>query len=1038
MFTALLIVGFHSIFFLSEDLGIPFTNSSYPNQHHLLSDPDSTLFYALQAYQLAKSSDKQRVLGHAAFELGRIYYNQEQYDRAMEHFEESRAIAEQIQDVALISRSLDKKASIYLKTGDPPLALPLQQSALQHARNAQQPELLISLLRNLGYTYWLLQEYDSALHYYQQRIPLCSQQEDIQRLIEAHIDVARGFYLTRKFEACIPHYEEALRLGMQIENKTFLPNISVYLAYAYTHIGAHQKAYYTLLTSLPYLKRAQTKRELAAVYLTLGTISLQLVNIEESIQFFQQSAEICLSIKDEQRLANSLNNLGLAYYHSKNYYQSRKHLFKSQKLCIKNGYAELQAYTHDNLGKVYLALQQADSALYHYHKALQIRRQIAHPPHPNLADVHTELAKAYLFLREDVQVEHHFRESIHALGIVENDQNKSLYAVPPGNDPVSGEEYLDLMRLKGDYLGTAFTDTIAWEAGLQHYEKGIHFLLNSYVFAQDLEQSKLAWLTLYRPMFESGIELAQRLYDTTHQMAYLERGFALVEQNKALLLRQSLQETQAKASANIPDSLMTSEQVLRQALSLKETELLKAEQAKDSAKVWKIRTDLAQVRQQYFQWTKDIETTYPDYYALKYKATPVSVREIQQQLASRTGLANYFLGEKYLFSFSITRDTLLSHQYVLPDDWNTRLQTFYHALTNHDDLYSDREAAVRQTIAEQGYYFYQTLVASLLETTHQNIDKLIVVPDGALNLLPFSVLLTEQPQQLDYSTFPYLLKKLSVQYAYSANLYFQPLAPALPLVKRYAFGGFTADYSIKDSGDSMEYSLVPKARQLAKEAAGMMGGKVWENATKEIFLTHAPQCRMIHFGGHAIAGNAALSDNRLVLHANPPNDRYLYLPEIYNLNLQGTELVVLSGCDTGTGVIKSGEGVISMARSFQYAGAQNVLLTLNVIPDASTRQLLQSFYTYLDSGFTIDASLQQAKLQYISKNKDDRLLSHPLYWANIVTFGRGGEMKLDFQQDEISIFPIAIVLIVLISGGFLLWVFREKAPAKKVLHLFLR
>src|SRR5690606_324087 len=119
-------------------------------------------------------------------------------------------------------------------------------------------------------------------------------------------------------------------------------------------------------------------------------------------------------------------------------------------------------------------------------------------------------------LGEYEQVEKHIQESTYALGVLEKDDSLSIYHIPSGSTSISGEEYLDLMRLKGDYLGTAFADTTAWEAGLQHYESGIQFLLKSYVFAQELDQSKLAWLTSYRPMFESGIALAHRLYEATH------------------------------------------------------------------------------------------------------------------------------------------------------------------------------------------------------------------------------------------------------------------------------------------------------------------------------------------------------------------------------------------------------------------------------------------------------------------------------------------------------------------------------------------
>ena len=1001
-------------------------------EQHLATAPDSILYDAQQAYQLAKAYHDQQRVGHAAFRLGTVHYTQKRYDHAMQRFEEAKAIATQIQDAELSSKALDKMAAIYRKRDMPSQALPLQQKALQYAYTVQQPDLLIDLLRNSGKTYWLLQEYDSALYYYQQRIPLCTEQENIQNLIEAHTDVATVLFRLRKFDACVFHYEKSIDLIKQTNDTSQLANAYTYLANAYRLLGAHQKAYYAIHNSIPFLQEPQKRNELAAAYSTLGTISLQLANIDEAVQFFEQSLRIRNTVNDDYNIANSLINLGMAYYYLKDYQQARAYFFKAQKVIDKNSFIEVSVYTHDNLGRVYLALQQKDSALYHYHKALQMRQSIARPPHPNLADVHTELAKTYLFLGEYKQVEKHIRESTHALGVLEKDDALSIHEIPPGNASISGEEYLDLMRLKGDYLGTAFDDTTAWEAGLQHYETGIQFLLKSYVFARELDQSKLVWLTSYRPMFESGIALAHRLYEATHHISYIERAFALVEQNKALLLRQSLRENQAKASASLPDSLIDTEQSLREAISQTETDLLKIDKTQDSTQYWQLKTELTQVREQYFQWVEKVEAAYPEYYALKYDVHTISLKEIQQQLPSHTLMVNYFLGEKYLYGFGVRPDTIIYNKYALPADWHTRLQTYYRALTDHNYLIDSSEV-VKHIIAEQGHGFYQTLVSSFLENPKENIKKFIVVPDGALNLLPFSVLLTNKPQVLHYGTFPYLLKQLSVQYTYSANLYFQSIPEHLQSDKPYDFGGFSADYRVHDPTDTTKYLPLPGAQQLVEEAVGLMGGKAWKNTTKATFLTFAPQCRIVHFGGHAIAGNTNLANNCLVFHADPPQERYLYLPEIYNLNLHGTELVVLSGCNTGIGEIKSGEGLISVARAFQYAGTQNLLLALNVISDAETRQLLQSFYTHLDDGFSIEESLRRAKLEYLEDHNDDPLLSHPLYWASIITFGRDGAMTDDALLYESSIFPVVMVTIVLLTFSVLLWFFRKKRVVKKVL-----
>ncbi len=1032
MLTSLLLVFLHATFLLLPDSHAPVHRLIKSPDMHLFMPPDSSFYHVLQAYQLATANHNPQELGNAAFRLGMEYYSKNQYEKALHLFEEAEAIAKKIKDNVIRAQALDKMAAIYRKKGVPSQALPLQRMALHSAKTARKREYLISFFRNLGYNYWLLQEYDSALHYYQQRITICAEIGSLKNLVEANSDVANLLYNLSMYEACIPYYEQIRKLNTQSNNKANFTNAYSYLlAHAYTRISAHQKGYDVLFTTIPFLQKSKNYKKLVTTYSTLGTISLQLTNLNEAVHFFEKSLQLSQTINNAKETANSFLNLGIAYLHLKNYLESLKYLFASQRISNQNNLRRLQAYTHDNLGRVYLALEQTDSALYHYHKALEIRQSIARPPHPNLADVHTELGKAYLALGDYKKTQHHIQESTLALGVLEDEQSLPLHEIPPPNTPISGEEYLDLMRLKGEYLSTAFADTAAWEAGLRHYEAGIHFLLNAYVYVRELEQSKLAWLTFYRGMFEEALEVAHRLYENTGQLAYLERAFALVEQNKALLLRQSLQEAQAKASANLPDSLRAREQSFRQKTAQKETELLQARQAKDSAQTWEVRTELIREREQYFRWIEKMEGEYPEYYQLKYVTKPVTMQAIRQQLPPGTGLVNYFLGEKHLFLFGITQDTLLSHQYTLPAGWHSRLKNYRQALNNHDTLLAHPEK-VQQTIVREGQYFYQTLVAPFLDNTQENLTKLIVVPDGELNLLPFSVLLIEQPRRLHYGSFPYLLNKLSVQYTYSANLYFQAKPAAAGPDKQHAFGSFAADYSIKSANDSMHYPHVPEAQLLAQEAAGIMKGKVWKNSLKSTFLKQASRCKIIHFGGHAIAETDNLSNNRLVFQSGSTQGLYLYLPEIYNLNLQGTELVVLSGCNTGTGAIKNGEGVISTARGFQYAGAHHVLLSVNAISDAATRQLLKMFYANLDNGSPIEEALRLAKQQYLEKHKDDPLLSHPLYWASILTFGDGTPGTIATQWEQSKIIVVVRVLFVLIGGSGLFWVYRKKYLNKPV------
>ena len=111
--------------------------------------------------------------------------------------------------------------------------------------------------------------------------------------------------------------------------------------------------------------------------------------------------------------------------------------------------------------------------------------------------------------------------------------------------------------------------------------------------------------------------------------------------------------------------------------------------------------------------------------------------------------------------------------------------------------------------------------------------------------------------------------------------------------------------------------------------------------------------------------------------------------EAGNLNLTGTELVVLSACDTGRGEVKNGEGVFGLRRALEEAGAQEVLMSLWPVPDAETLELMKRFYAKWLGGMEIHQALKEAQLEMretVKASHDGRDL--PVYWGAFVLVGK--------------------------------------------------
>ena len=205
------------------------------------------------------------------------------------------------------------------------------------------------------------------------------------------------------------------------------------------------------------------------------------------------------------------------------------------------------------------------------------------------------------------------------------------------------------------------------------------------------------------------------------------------------------------------------------------------------------------------------------------------------------------------------------------------------------------------------------------------------------------------------------------------------------------------DKSLKKSSESFNRSDIiisnlnslDHSREEVNNVVSIMKGKalIGDDATESNFMINAAKYGILHFAMHTLIDDEDPMASKLIFTQNNDSteDGLLNAYEIYNLKLNA-KLAVLSACKTGTGKLSKGEGIMSLARGFLFAGIPSIVMTMWEVEDISGAEIMTEFYKQLKVGIGTDEALRNAKLTYLKQS--DPLQSHPYFWAAYVQIGK--------------------------------------------------
>jgi CHAT domain-containing protein len=704
----------------------------------------------------------------------------------------------------------------------------------------------------------------------------------------------------------------------------------------------------------------------AMVYQAIG-------RYDEAEKLMNEAIEIASKIQDSKSKNHLkfLSNLGLLYRYTGKY-QEAEQIYLAMEKELGKGTADL-ASLFNNQAMLYIAMGKDEKVEPLFKRSIAIYKE-------SLGEESLPSAKAMNNLGNYYRSKSKFQEADVML-----EKSKNIYAkMLTPNHPLFVQSQEDLAILywkqgKSDLAFPLYQDVMA---------KSLDFIQRYFPPMSEAEKTKY-WDVLSQ-RFQRFYNFASETAGTNK--AVLRDLFDYQMATKALLLNSTNRIKATILASNNIELIRAYSNWLDQ----KETLARLYSYSKDDLREQKINLDSIETAANLME--KNLSQLSKDFMA-GYVAEKPTFAQMQNLLAPQDAIVEMVQVKKYVHTFTreakylalvVTREKDAPEMVVLEngDQLDTRFAKFY-------------KNAIIQRIADD--YSYDQYWARI-EPLVAGKKTIYLSPDGAYNQININTI--KKPGG------DYLLNQFDVTVVGNSKDIVSIKSIKKQSIKKRAFllgfpeyGGTTVEALpgtkievdgigkiLKTSG----YQTNQLTQKLATEKSvkELNGNQIVHIATHGYFLAdtelsesstigvnfeNAKDNPLLRSGLILTGGANTMSGTTPDLQSN--DNGILTAYEAMNLNLEGTDLIILSACETGLGEVKAGEGVYGLQRAFIVAGAKTLIMSLWKVDDVATQLLMTSFYSNLVKSGNKQSAFKQAQLQLMAKYKD------PYYWGAFVMMG---------------------------------------------------
>ncbi|WP_310557395.1 CHAT domain-containing tetratricopeptide repeat protein [Flavobacterium sp.] len=782
------------------------------------------------------------------------------------------------------------------------------------------------------------------------------------------LECNKAFYENQfgKTNYAISSYEKA----WQIFQKNKLKNYDIIeyclkpLGNLYTIIGDYDNAENTIKQYYFIANNSNNQEHKIASILNLSNVYQSSGRIENAIDLLNNT--INNEVLSTLQKGVLLNNLGSNYMLNNNFELAKSTLELSvSELKKQKNQSQLLSNSYRNLATIYAKGNDLVKAKKYFNEAKKIFFTSKNEPR-KIAKLHYEEALLY-FQEKNLKATTIAITSVFKVLVPNFNANKNI-----------------LPEQKTIYAETVLTDALDLQAAVFYEQKNYKKTVEAYklsFYIDDLfqsllvyENSKIINQVSSRNRTEKCLSVLVFLYKKEKNSNYITDAFLLSEKSKASVLQSYISKSKNTSQK---------EKALIEKVHIHYSEIIKEQQKGNLADISKINK-IIEEQNNLMLHLKSMRPLISN-----NKKQDIDLESLFKKLKNDNAtMVSYFSGFENLYAFTIQNSKIMMEKFIVMDN---KINVFLNYFSTSEKITNDISG-----YAKTSFELYSNLKLSRIK----NQKNLIVIPDGKLNFIPFEALITKKSTTTNFAKMHYLLNDFTIAYNNSVSFYLN--GGIHKKTKNTVLGMFpvfeNTDSALTFSKD--ELNAIKKNFE----------GNYFENdkATFSNFKQNASQYSILHLSTHASSGD--IYDSASIKFF----DQDILYSELYNININ-PNLVVLSACETGLGKLFKGEGAMSVARGFQFAGAQNLLFSLWKVNDFTTSKLMENFYNNIHKNEPYFESIANAKHQFLNDKTISNVKKSPYYWAPFVYYG-----SLE-NNNESKLRLWALGLLSLVGIAFLFW-----------------